>query len=81
FCLGIKKCSNAAFKFKMPNIPDFSIEVGLFGVQVLCYGALTIIRKLLQELVVLLRSRWNNDITKSGKENDFFFLKKNVFLV
>ena len=25
----------------MPNIPDFSIEVGLFGVQVLCYGALT----------------------------------------
>ncbi|MGX7235569.1 hypothetical protein, partial [Enterococcus italicus] len=41
FCLGIKKCSNAAFKFKMPNIPDFSIEVGLFGVQVLCYGALT----------------------------------------
>ncbi|MGX7235464.1 hypothetical protein, partial [Enterococcus italicus] len=42
FCLGIKKCSNAAFKFKMPNIPDFSIEVGLFGVQVLCYGALTL---------------------------------------
>lgn len=28
-----------------------------------------------------VESRWNNDITKSGKENAFFFLKKNVFLV
>ncbi len=37
----------------MPNIPDFSIEVGLFGVQVLCYGALT---TFLQKILRIKRS-------------------------